>query len=317
MINLSFVYIVSAVLQVFLIGAAGFFLFRKNIIDHKGLDLLAWLLVNLFMPCFIFTNLTSQVNFIKTNGWYVFTLIGFAIVLIGIAISGLIFFLNPRIKEKHEFTALVSFQNSGYIPLILVANLFEGSLAQGLFVGIFLLLIAFDISLWSLGVALVTKKKLKDVNLRSLINPPIITLVFTLSVIFFGLDNFIPQIIVKPVKLLGGCVLPMAMLVIGGNLAAIKLGQIKSDMVWAVICKLIVFPLLALGVIWVFKPNFLISFIIMLEAAMPSAVHLSLLSRYFKTEDEIINSGVFYSHIFSVFTVPVFLVILSKMMGMG
>jgi len=51
----------------------------------------------------------------------------------------------------------------------------------------------------------------------------------------------------------------------------------------------------------------LIGFLIVMQLAMPSATSLSVIVRHYKREDALISQGIFFSHIISLFTIPLFL----------
>jgi predicted permease len=53
----------------------------------------------------------------------------------------------------------------------------------------------------------------------------------------------------------------------------------------------------------------LISLLILIQLAMPSATTLSVLVSHYKKEDLLISQGIFFSHITSIITIPLFLII--------
>lgn len=114
----------------------------------------------------------------------------------------------------------------------------------------------------------------------------------------------------KPVKMFGDCALPMAVLVVGGNLAMIDIFTAnKKEISLAVLGKLVVFPVLALLFVLFFNIPRFIGFLIVLEAAVPSANSLSVIARHHGINDTLINQGVFFTNVFSVITLPVFLTV--------
>ena len=204
--------------------------------------------------------------------------------------------------------SLVCFQNSGYVPLLLVTALFTGQTRQTLFVYIFLFGIGFDLMLWTLGVWLLTQQKAGKVELRNLLNLPFAATVFSLLLIFFGWHQWIPQTILTPIKLFGDCALPVAVMVVGGNLAGTNLVQIeKREISLLILTKLVLMPTVALFAILKFHVEYLLGYFILLEAASPSAVSLSVIARHYRTNEKFINRGIFFSHVLSVITIPVYL----------
>jgi predicted permease len=108
--------------------------------------------------------------------------------------------------------------------------------------------------------------------------------------------------------MVGDCTLPLAMFVVGGGLASIKLTQIdKKAMLLVVLAKLIILP--TLGFIVISKLNLpaLIGLLLLIELAVPPATTLSVIVRHYKKEDLLISQGIFFGHIFSLITLPIFL----------
>ena len=72
-------------------------------------------------------------------------------------------------------------------------------------------------------------------------------------VLAFG-PRFVPEIVLKPIKILGDAAMAMAMIVIGGNLSLASLTKVAWPQVTgAVLIKLIVLPLIDLNCIIHFK----------------------------------------------------------------
>jgi predicted permease len=138
----------------------------------------------------------------------------------------------------------------------------------------------------------------------------VIAVLVSLAVIFFGLNKFVPDVIYKPLRLVGDCTLPLAMFVVGGNLAAINLGKMHpKGIMLAVLSKMLIMPAIGLWIIFSFNFPPLLGLLILIQLAMPSATTLSVITCHYKKEDLLISQGIFYSHIVSVVTIPLFLIL--------
>ena len=116
-----------------------------------------------------------------------------------------------------------------------------------MFIYLFLFLLGFNYIIWSLGVYILSFSRTKRPQLGSLFSPPVVATVFSLVLISLGLNKIIPQLIFRPLKMAGDYTLPLAMLVVGGNLAQIRLGHIdKKAMLLLALAKLVVMSLLGL-----------------------------------------------------------------------
>lgn len=314
MFQISFQTSITAVVQIFLMGAVGYALVKRSVMDEGGLKLLSHLMVNIFFPLFIFYQLTYHFDFKTVPLWWVFPLISFGITATALAVGTLLLALRP-VALRNEFRAVICLHNAGYLPLLLAATLPLGDQAGTLYIYILLSLLGFDISLWSLGVWLLRRSENPGMDIKKLINPPLLTMTGTLVLIFLGWQRFIPEDLMKPVKILGDCALPTAMIVTGGNLGLAKLANVRK---WDVgmVCagKLLIMPLLACAGVMIFKPDPLIGLLVVMQMAVPSATTLSVIGRYYNTPNqEFVNQAIFFTHLMSMVTLPVFLTLYGKL----
>ena len=308
MLGISFQSVFLATFQIVLLAAVGFICVRQKFLDDKGLELLSTLLVRVLLPQLIFYQLTQNFDFQQHRYWWGYPLITLSMTMVGVLVARALLVFNPGCEFKKHFLALVGFQNAGYVPLLLASSLFMGQEQSTLMVLIFLMIMGFDIGIWSLGVWLVTSGHDRGWHLKKMLNPPFLTTVCTLILIALGWHRYLPKTILRPIQMFGDCSLPLAMLVVGGNLALTKLNAIRrADIALLILAKLMIMPLLALLVVWIFRPGYLLGFLMVLEAAVPSAVSLSMIGRYYQVDSRLINQGIFWDSLVSVVTIPIFL----------
>jgi len=297
-----------AVTQIFLLGLIGYFLVKKNILGLEGLNSLSRLVIEITLPILIFCQLVKDFKFTLYPDWWLFPLISIAITVGGLLLGTLFTVFIEGRQHKLQFLSLITFQNSGYLPLALVAALLPTDKVDSMFIYIFLFLLGFNLVMWSLGVYMLTFSRAKRFELVSLFSPPVIATVFSLIFIFLGLNKFVPDVLLKPLRMVGDCTLPLAMFVVGGNLAQISLGRIdRKAIFFMVLAKLIILPLLGLWLILKLKLSELMGLLIIMQLSVPSATSTSLIIRHYKKEDLLVSQGVFLSHIVSIITMPIFL----------
>ncbi len=297
-----------ATFQIFLMGACGYILAKREILNKGGLQLLSWLVVNFFFPLFSFNQLIHNFSFTKYQNWWIFPFISLAITAGGFFMGWAFSLVKDKMSYRREFVAIVGFQNSGFIPLVLITTMFAGKIAEDLYVYTFLFLIGFDLVIWSFGVWFLVHGKVEKREMGNLIGAPAVAIIASLILIFFGLDKWIPAAVMKPIEMFGNCALPMAIIVVGGNLAMVNIfGANRKKVALVSFVKLIVFPALVLGLLSFINAPPLIGFLVILEAAVPSANTLSVIARNYDIDDQFLNQGVFFTNIASVFTLPVFL----------
>ncbi|MFA4842574.1 MAG: AEC family transporter [Candidatus Omnitrophota bacterium] len=297
-----------AVGQIFILGAIGYILARRKFLGEEGLQALARLVMDVTLPVMIFCQLIRDFRFALYPEWWVFPLLSFAITALALGV-GVLF--TPAFKDRQhklQFLNLVGFQNSGYLPLALVAALLPADKIGTMFIYLFLFLLGFNMAMFSLGVHMLAFRKDKKFRASSLLSPPVVAIIITLIIIFFGLGKFIPSVILKPLGIFGDCTLPLAMLVVGGNLAELKPAHIDKKAIFLMaLAKLVILPLLGIALLAKFKVPQLLGLLIIMQLSMPPATTLSIIVRNYKKEDFLISQGIFFGHIVSVITIPVFL----------
>jgi len=302
--------IFEAVAQIALIGLSGYIFAKKKAINEDGVRLISNGVVNFLLPCYIFVSLIRNFNFQIYSNWWLFPLISLFITALGFFVGLFFFWLGKGKKEyQNEFISLVAFQNSGYLPLMLVNLVFDNPIKENLTIIIFLFLLGFNFVFWSFVPYYLDKKR--KIAVKHLFSPPVVAIILSLILIFFKFSHLIPKFFLEAASMLGNCVLPLAILVVGASLALISshLSIQFAIVLRLLLVKLIILPLLCLIFIFFFKPSREITFLILLEASMPSATSLSVVTKKHNIDEDIISLGIFWTHIGSLITVPVWLIV--------
>lgn len=305
----SFLVTGSAVFQIFLLGVIGYFLIKKNFLGNACLDSLSRLALDITLPLLIFCQLIREFSFSLYPNWWIFPILSIAVNISGL-LAGLLFCgFFKQAEYRLQFLSTVTFQNSGYLPLALIAALLPAAKAGVMFIYLFLFLLGFNLVTFSFGVYMLTFAPAKKFQWASLFSPPVVVTLASLVIIFFGWNKFIPQAVLKPLRMLGDCTLPLSMLVVGGNLADIHLGRLdKKGLFFMSLAKLFILPLLGLLFIIKFKLPQLFGLLLLMELAMPPATSLSLIIRNYQKDDLFISQAIFVGHILSLISIPLFLI---------
>ncbi|MFA5092886.1 MAG: AEC family transporter [Candidatus Omnitrophota bacterium] len=159
-----------------------------------------------------------------------------------------------------------------------------------------------------MGIYLLTYEKESRFKLQHIFSPPVIASLSTLIFIALGLNKIVPSVLFKPVEMIGNCTLPLALMVVGGNIALVELKNINKKVLSVFLFgKLIILPALGLWIVLKLALPQLFGFLIIMQLAMPSATSLSVIVRRYNREDALISQGIFFSHIISLITIPLFL----------
>jgi hypothetical protein len=309
---LSFKLAAMAILQVFLLGACGYFLVHRKIVTQENLTALSRLIIKVTLPAFIFYRMIKNFSFAEISHWWLFPLLSIIMSAVGFLVGFLFAKADRNLAQKREFQSLVAFQNSGYLPLVLALAILDSGQAERMLIYIFLFLLGFNLTIWSFGVHFLSSASGgNDFGLGQLFTPPVIAVIVSFGFIFLGLQDSIPGFILKPIKMLGDCTIPLGIMVVGGSLIpqrpARGAGINKKTAFNLILAKLFIMPLLALGLLSLIELPYLLGLLILLEAAMPSATSLAIISRHGGSDSEFVSQAIFITHIFSLITIPFFL----------
>lgn len=299
----------QAMLQIFFLGLVGFVLVRKKVLSGEGLSGLTSFLIEVTFPALIFWQIITKFSFSLYPKWWIFPLASIAISALGV-LAGYIFSLPDRDTQlRREFMSLAGFQNSGYLPLALFGWIIPREQLSAMLIYLFLFLLGFNLVLWSWGVYFLSARKLRRFSLASLFSPPVIATFLGFIFVLLKVNSYIPTFILSPLELLGNCSFPLAIVVVGASLADLYVAKPldKKLIIRLILAKLIVLPSLGLLFISYFQLPYLLGLLIILELAAPSATSLAVIARKYSQEERFISQGVFFSHIVSLVTLPLFL----------
>jgi hypothetical protein len=304
-----------AVVKLVIIAAIGFYLYRKKYIEDKALNFLVFFVVSITVPFLIFSHLMENAKVVLTHSLFTFIFVSLIIFLVGY-ILGLIFSFKSNYAFKKEFISLVTFQNSGYLPMNIAFFLFPLYLREQFLVYIFLYLLGFNIIMWSVGSFFIFKKKGEIFQLKSILTPPTVSIFLALILIYTNISRFIPSFILSPVKMVGDTSFVLSMIVLGSWLAKVKLKEFYNRLFILSkvgFLKLIIIPFIFLMAVVKLQIFSLLGLFIVLETAMPSAVSLPMVVNLRRADSEFTSQGVFFTHILSIFTIPIWLTLFLKL----
>lgn len=297
-----------AVAEILLLALIGYFLVKRDILSDDGLDTLGNLAIKVALPGLIFYKLIKNFNFDLYPNWWIFPLISISITLFGWLVARLFLRFIDGKEHKKQFIGLVMYQNSGYLPLAFISSLLPKENADIMFIYLFLFLLGFNLVIWSFGAHMLTSQENKKFEYKNLFNPPVTAILLSLFLVSVKLNGLIPELVLKPLKMLGDCTVPLVMLIVGGSLARIKSKCVnKKTMGLLILAKLIILPFAGLYSAVKFNLPYLIGLLVIIELSVPSATNLSVIIRYYKKEDLIVNQGILFTHIASIITLPLFL----------
>lgn len=118
-----------------------------------------------------------------------------------------------------------------------------------------------------------------------------------------ALDLQLPEVLLKPIGLLANGALVMLILLLGMQVAGIRLKGARVKIVLATVARLVISPLIALGLMALLKPDPLTVKVLVLQSAMPTAVNVTLLAVQFDAEPDQVSGVTLVSTLASLVTV--------------
>ena len=286
----------------FLLGVGAFGRYKK-IIKDETIDGLINIVIKLTLPFLYFYSLSRHATPETLRELWFLPFGALAIVAIGYVVGLLTTpFLKLPEKRKNTYLFLASFSNYGFLAIPVVYVLFG---EEGLF-RVVIFNLGFNILFWTFGIWLLSEKRSNP--LKNLINPGTISLVAGILVGFFSIN--VPGFIIDASKLLGSAVIPLAALTVGALLSkSLSARAMKANTVGVlVLCKLIIVPAILFFITGLIKDlPFILRAIIVLQAAMPSPSMTPLIARKFGGDPEFAATGVFFTTLFSLVTISLFM----------
>ena len=299
-----------AIAQIFVLGCFGFYVLRRGILGECCLRTLSDLALDVTLPCFIFTNIIESFHTIRAGSWYLYPLYCAGMFALAAAISGLYILLDRNMRARGETVALVTFQNSGFLPIIIVGTLLPAAVAGRMYVYIFLFVLLFSPVLFIMSESLFSSRGNRKLSARNLANPVALATVAALLIAIPGRGDLVPQFIFHPLKMVGVATIPLSMIVIGGMVMVNFSRSVKYDLAYIIkvgALKLVALPLAVYGIISMFHAPPELRFLLLMEAMMPPAVSLPMLARKYHGDHELVGQALFGVTLLSLVTVPVLL----------
>jgi predicted permease len=121
----------------------------------------------------------------------------------------------------------------------------------------------------------------------------------------------LPAAIARPIEMVGEMWIPLMLILLGMELARIRIAHVwqKASLLAAV--KLVLPPLLALGLVTVLRIDGLVRDVLIVQSTMPTAVNGLLLARQFDVRPDLVASVLMLSTLGSIVTISVLLGILA------
>lgn len=295
----------ATVLPVFLVVLLGIWLRRVEWVKGEAEESLFNLVIKIATPCLIFDSVVGNAALRQPGNILFAPLAGFALTLGSFGVA----YALARALGLHIGTGLRTFAitaglaNYGYLPLPIVDAMW-GVEARGLLLthnmGV-------EAAVWTGGVLIISGLGLRE-GWRRLLNVPLFSLLAALAVNLTGLGPLIPTPVMSAVHWVGQIMIPLGLIMTGVSIQP-HVGELQKliaprVLLGAAAVRLLVLPLLFFVVakFGPFSPE--LKRIIVIQAAMPSAVIPIIIARVYGGQPLVAVQIVLGTTALGLFTIP-------------
>lgn len=305
----NLVTVTGQVATLFLMMAVGFALGKMKKLSSAGLGQMSFLLLYIVCPCVMIECFQVERTPELVRQLCVGAVIAVACYLVYLAIS-LLFFRRQPADTRDSLRFAMVYGNVGFMGVPLVQSILG---SEALVYGA-LSLAAFNLTTWTMGVVIMGGKQAFSLR-KAVLNPGVIGLLVSLAV-FLGGVRF-PGAVSSVISYLGDLNTPLAMVVIGAQLAAADLpGAFRQPVLYlASFLKLILVPGLTALVLYPFGLPAGLYCALVLLAATPVAGTTSIFAQQFGRDTVPGVQVITLSTLLSILTLPVFAVIAKTISG--
>ncbi len=294
--------VINVMLKLFLIIGLGYFMMKKKFLNDETVRKLNRIVLYITTPALIFASVCGDNNASMDVVLYVFVVS--IIFYVTLPIVSVILIKGLRIKKPREglFIFMTIFSNVGFIGFPVMQSIFGNTAV--FYTAIFNLL--FNLEVYTLGVVLINhdKGEKASIDFKNLLSPGVVAAI--VSIIIFFTNVQMPSLLVETADMVGDMTAPLAMILIGANLAIINVKEVFNDfMVYPfTFAKQILLPIIAYPVIAYFIKDPLVQGITLVNLAMPVGNSAVLFATQYDHDVGLAAKTVFITTLFSIFTIP-------------
>jgi len=283
------------------------------------------LTVRLLFPCLVIDRLTGADWLHDASDLLVPSTVGFALTAIGFMVAWIVatLFAKPlaldTANKRRTFVLCAGMFNYGYIPIPLVGELFADD--PTMMPTLLIHNVGVDIAMWTLGIVIISGGFSRQ-TWKGIFNPVVISIIVALVLKIIE-PIFIAQPIpgmhavlapgARVIQLLGECAIPMSLLLTGATIADVwqdaDLHKALGTSVGGVVVRLMILPLIFLGLAYVSPVSDALAKVMVIQAAMPAAIFPIVLAKHYGGDAPTAVRVVIVTQIIGVITIPMWLAI--------
>lgn len=296
--------IIEQLFILFAFTAVGFLLAKRNVIKHEHSALLSKVLVYVFLPANIIKTFSQNctVSYISKN--YIFIVVS-VIIVASLAIlmhfAAKFVFKDETERSVYEYSLVIP--NFGYMGYTFAEILFD---SLGL-MNAMMFAIPLSFYTYTIGYCILSKKKL---NLKNLINLPMISLIIGAILGISGIGEFLPDMAFSFLGKASGCMAPVSMLLTGIVISEYGVKKILKDfrLYIVVLFRLFLIPIALGGAVSLFCESSITKITVLLYC-MPCGLNTVIFGKNAGTRCDLGTALVLVSNVLSCVSIPLVLLL--------
>lgn len=306
------------VIVLFLLILVGYVIKKLKVISNDMNRDISNLVMNVALPAFIITAMNFSFKpevLIKSGKLIMISSFIYFFVIIFSAFITKIIKVKGQTKDVFQYT--IVFSNVGYMGYPVVKALMGD-------IGVFyaaLYNLPFNILIWTIGVYFLTRNGDKgdgdnpdkglNLSIKRFINPGLVAIIIGFILFLFSIE--LPYPIYRTLEIMGSLTTPLAMIFIGSILADVKSTEIFTERKVFIVCiiRLLILPLMVMLILKSLGFEEHLLTIPVIITAMPAAANAAIMASKFKNDYHLTSKIVFLSTFFSLFTIPLVVMVIS------
>lgn len=302
-------------IELFLIIACGYVLYKRNILSRDVDQHLSKMILNLTMPSLILYSVliqSSSRDLVRVGQIFLIS------VLMYLLLPAISFLLVKILKvpdaQQGIYLCMNTYSNVGFMGFPVISALYGDEAI--LYAAI--QNIVFNLSAYTCGILMVCRKtgnaSQEQFSLKELFLSPGM-LGTALAMLFYFFPVSLPSPVLGAMGSIGNLTSPVAMLLIGANLAEVPPKELLSDtrLYLFALLKQLALPLLAWPLLNILVSDTYIKGILMILLLMPTGNTVVLFANRYHLDDRLAVKGVFITTVLSIITIP----LLFNLVGLG
>ena len=301
----------NQILIMLMLMAVGFISSKTRLIGDGGKSTLSNLLMMVINPALVFISFQIERTPEVLHNLFLTMLIA------GIVMGLMIVLFTFLFRKKKDDTGRMElffciYSNCGFIGIPLVNSMLgsEGVICLAGFVAVF------NVIVWTHGLVTMSGSYNRTILLKGILSPTMFAI--AAGIIFFLLDIKVPDLIYQAADYVSSMNTPVAMLIAGASLAGAELrSTFKNARIYLVtFLKLIVYPLIAMLILYFIPLDKNIAYSVLVASACPSATTGVAFALKFKKDYAYASQLFVVTTLISMATIPL-MVLLAETIGIG